>query len=818
MVEAAKTADIKQKVNYPPENKKIDNKIWYDKECQQMKLALLDASKALQNDPNNSEKRLKVNNKRREYKRTLRTKKISHENKCIENLAQAYPDKKQFWKMLKKIRNAGQGYDSCLIPPTKVISHFENLFKSTRQVEPIVAPNKVGNLDYKIIKEEVQCVLKNANSNAACGLDSIDLFMLQTLNMSQPDILPNLFNYILKSGVFPAEWSTAILVPIHKKGSMLEITNYRGISLLSTIGKIFVSIINNRIVKWTEDNKILSQGQIGFIKGNRTSDAMIVVQNIINKYCHKQGQKIYSCLVDFEKAFDNVPRDLMLTKKLYKLGIKGNILNIINTMYNQDKVCVRVNQKISSPIPITKGVRQGCVLSPTLFNLFLSDFEGMLDPELAHPVQSNGNSIPCIIWADDILLLSETKNGLQYQIKSLSEFCNVNDLSINVNKTKCLCFNKSGKIIRNCFNAGGVQIEDVKEVKYLGFVICANGSPRNGLLDLRDRARKAYYKLKQALGTAFYNNKPLTIKLFDTLIKPILMYASDFWGMSKFNTFEKNPCETLHIEFCKQLLGVSSSVSNIVSMLELGRIPISFHGKKNALNNWLRIMGKKMGNNLVINSVEDSVINELKWADEIKCNLQENGLKLLWDFPGMFKPKSISADRLYAFLEQSFYHKATSLMNKSSKYKLLWAVKKNYLGKPSDYLLQIKDTRHRKALAKLRMGNFNLEIQTGCYRKIDYNDRVCKLCNNGIETEEHFLLKCTSLANLREPFIEKAILYDSSFRRMKNEDLCVNLLRCPDIFCNIISKFIFEAGEKRSKILKAAMDERAGADKETTGY
>ena len=178
------------------------------------------------------------------------------------------------------------------------------------------------------------------------------------------------------------------------------------------------------------------------------------------------------------------------------------------------------------------------------------------------------------------MLLSETKNGLQYQINSLSQFCNVNEISINVNKTKCLCFNKSGKLIRNCLNASGVQIEDVKEIKYLGFVICVTGSPKKGLFDLRDRARKAFYKLKQALGTAFYRNITLTIKLFDTLIKPILMYASDFWGMSKFNTLEKNPCESLHIELCKQLLGVSSNVSHVASLLELGRVPISFDGKK----------------------------------------------------------------------------------------------------------------------------------------------------------------------------------------------------------------------------------------------
>ena len=228
-------------------------------------------------------------------------------------------------------------------------------------------------------------------------------------------------------------------------------------------------------------------------------------------------------------------------------------------------------------------------------------------------------------------------------------------------------------------------------------------------------------------------------------------------------------------------------------------------------------MGQKTGNSLVINSVEDSVLNELQWTEDIKCCLQDNGLKLLWDYPSMFKPKGISAVRLYAYLKQNFYDQVTRYMEKSSKYKLLWEVKKNDLDKPSDYLIQINDTRHRRALAKLRMGNFDLEIQTGCYKKIDYHNRVCKLCNNGIETEGHFLLQCKSLENLRGPFMDKAIGCDSGLSRMKNEDRCVNLLRCPLKICKIISKFVFEAGEQRSKILKAAIDETVGVENATTG-
>ena len=802
LVNVAKKANVQQKTMISHSAKNSENKIWYDKECQVMKTSLAEAASALQKDPSNQQKRINVNNKRKEYKKIIRNKKLSHENKCLQGLAQAYPDKKKFWKLLGKIRENGNKDCLSAISPCKIISHFQDLFKSKRPVEEVIKSNETGCLDYAMSEAEIEVVLSKAKKNVAGGLDSIDHFMIYALNKNQPNFLPALFTSIINSGEFPTEWSTAILVPIHKKGSKLEIANYRGISLLSTLGKLFVSILNNRIVKWAEENKVLSQGQIGFLKGNRTSDALIIVHNIISKYCVKQGKKVYSCLVDFEKAFDNVPRDLML-KKLDKIGINGNMLNIINSMYRNDKACIRVNQKISPAIPVSKGVRQGCVLSPTLFNIFLSDFEVKLDNEMAHPVENhNNNKLPCIIWADDVLLISETKDGLQYQISSLVNFCNENKMSINVNKTKCICFNKSGRLIRNFFTANGVIIEDVKDVRYLGFVICSNGNVQKGLLDLRDRARKAYYKLKQAMGIGFYNNVSLTMKLFDILIKPILLYASDFWGMNKLNTLEKNPCENLNIVMCKQILGLSSNVSNIASLLELGRCPISLDAKKNALNNWLRLTGVKTGNFLVINSVQNSISEELKWAEDVKKCLQDNGLKLVWDFPSMFKQKSATVERFHKYLGQKFYDQASIYMKSSLKYKLFWELKKNHSGQPSSYLLTIKNLKHRKALTKLRMANTNLEIQTGRFKNIEYKNRTCKICMNEVETEEHFLLKCKAFDNLRETMLQQITCCEKEFSKIKKEERCIYLLKSPDSICHILSKFIWEATERRSQILK----------------
>lgn len=104
---------------------------------------------------------------------------------------------------------------------------------------------------------------------------------------------------------------------------------------MSCLGKLFIAILNNRLLQYTIYNKILSDSQLGFLAGNRTSDAHIILNNAIRKHCHKNGSKIYSCFIDFSKAFDTVPRDILF-KKLLKHGINGRFFNIIKNIYNKN--------------------------------------------------------------------------------------------------------------------------------------------------------------------------------------------------------------------------------------------------------------------------------------------------------------------------------------------------------------------------------------------------------------------------------------------------------------------------------------------------
>ena len=118
--------------------------------------------------------------------------------------------------------------------------------------------------------------------------------------------------------------------------------------------------------------KIIKTEQLGFLQGNRTSDAYIIINTLIQFYCHKNSKRIFSCFMDFQKAFDTIPRDLLFSK-LLDHGVTGKFLNILKTLYLNDKCCVKVGNKTTDVFEVNQGVKQGCILSPLLFNIFLSD-------------------------------------------------------------------------------------------------------------------------------------------------------------------------------------------------------------------------------------------------------------------------------------------------------------------------------------------------------------------------------------------------------------------------------------------------------------
>ena len=179
-------------------------------------------------------------------------------------------------------------------------------------------------------------------------------------------------------------------------------------------------------------------------------------------------------------------------------------------------------------------------------------------------------------------------------LRALEKYCKENELTFNTDKTKCMIFNKTGRLVRTPFYYNNEKLENVNKFKYLGFMITPSGEVMSGLSDLRDRALRAFFKLKSAMGDSFRAHVGVTVHLFDSLVKPILMYMSDFWGGLKPPGEKYHPIERMHVMACKHILGVQKQAANLGVLLELGMVPFQNFAIKAAIKNWERIRAGKI--------------------------------------------------------------------------------------------------------------------------------------------------------------------------------------------------------------------------------
>ena len=187
-------------------------------------------------------------------------------------------------------------------------------------------------------------------------------------------VYETLFNKIFDSGILPTAWLEGSITPIYKnKGNSSDPANYRPITILSCLGKVFTAVLNTRLTKFIDDSNLLNENQAGFRKEYSTSDHIFVLSSLID-ILKAQKQKLYCAFVDFSQAFDSVWRCGLWCKLLLN-SVKGKFFQIIHSMYDNIKSCVKFNNECSTFFACKNGVRQGENLSPLLFAFYLNDLE-----------------------------------------------------------------------------------------------------------------------------------------------------------------------------------------------------------------------------------------------------------------------------------------------------------------------------------------------------------------------------------------------------------------------------------------------------------
>ena len=252
------------------------------------------------------------------------------------------------------------------------------------------------------------------------------------------------------------------------------------------MGKLFSSLLLQRLIEFRSVACPDYPNQLGFRSGAQCSDHILTLSTIIQKYTKLPKGKVFACFVDYRKAFDTVCREALLYK-LGSMGISGNFFACIKHMYSNSKTRIKLIQKLSETIDVTIGTEQGHPLSPELFKMFIHDLSTRLENigELTVPML-NCFPISHLLWADDLILLALDAKSLQMQLDCLHEFVSEWELSINIQKTNIMVFNKGSKLL-NCsygFRLGELKVEPTKKYCYLGILFSLNGSFKHAIDEL----------------------------------------------------------------------------------------------------------------------------------------------------------------------------------------------------------------------------------------------------------------------------------------------------------------------------------------------
>jgi hypothetical protein len=327
-------------------------------------------------------------------------------------------------------------------------------------------------LDASITPEEVKATLAKAGRGKAAGKDRSRNSMFKYGGEYMVELLTMLFNWLMETEITPTDWGHAVIFNLFKEGDPADLGNYRGIALISCLGKLYLALWASRLSRHMEPR--FSEEQGGFRPFRATADQIATADDLLVRR-RRAGKHTFLLSVDFRKAFDTVWRD-GLWKRLWDVGVRGKAWRVIKGVYRDIRLSVLVDGEHTRLVPAAQGVRQGCPISPVLFDVFIDELVTMLkkkglglafgDSDLAIR-----KKVAALMYADDVVLMADSAEELQEMAAVVHEFCSKWRIEVNTTKSQVMVVKPAGaEPVPFVWKIGGTKLKVVHKYKYLGLI------------------------------------------------------------------------------------------------------------------------------------------------------------------------------------------------------------------------------------------------------------------------------------------------------------------------------------------------------------
>ena len=529
---------------------------------------------------------------RKDFDKCVQKSKRSFWRKRQDEIVQSQNNPREFWKKVNNLgvcsgrkrnniphevldENGDVITDSQLVM-TKWQNDFSHLYNQTNVQaddaamaplgdvnEPIDLEDIGSEINGDISREDVEIALKLAKKGKAVGNDEIPVEVL--CNKISADFLCIFFQKCFRHGISPSEWAKGIISPIPKSNTtdVRDPMQYRGLTITSCVYKLFCSILHSRLKKWCEVHGILVDEQNGFRSGRGTLDHIYSLCSLVETR-KLNRPSTYAVFVDFRQAYDRINRKYLF-KKLQKLGIYGEMLTIIGAVYKGCQCCVRLNGRCTDWFKVDSGLKQGCLLSPILFSLYINDLAQEIK-QLGCGVNIGDCKLSILLYADDIVMLAESETDLQAMLICLSEWCIKWELLVNQKKSQVVHFRPQAMPMTEVsFSCGETVLDIVLHYKYLGLLVTDHVDYNIAVKAIAQSATRALggvkVKYKSRGGLPYETFK----KLFDVLVWSVLNYSSPVWGTQEFSCVN-----SVFNEACRYHLGAGKYTPTAAVRGEMG--------------------------------------------------------------------------------------------------------------------------------------------------------------------------------------------------------------------------------------------------------